>query len=57
LRANRRLPSAGAPETTCVVIERVTPVELGDALIAASGALLWTRNRQHYPMPDLAFYD
>ena len=36
-------------------------VELGDALIAASaaanGALLWTRNRKHYPMPDLAFYD
>ena len=32
-------------------------VELGDALIAASavasGALLWTRNRKHYPMPDL----
>ena len=36
-------------------------VELGDALIAASaverGARLWTRNRKHYPMPELAFYE
>ena len=36
-------------------------VELGDALIAASaverGAHLWTRNRKHYPMPELAFYE
>ncbi len=36
-------------------------VELGDALIAASaaerGASLWTRNRNHYPMPELAFYE
>ena len=36
-------------------------VELGDALIAASavasGARLWTRNRKHYPMPELSFYD
>ena len=36
-------------------------VELGDALIAASaverGARLWTRNRKHYPMPDLVFYE
>jgi predicted nucleic acid-binding protein len=36
-------------------------VELGDALIAASavekGATLWTRNRKHYPMPELAFYE
>jgi predicted nucleic acid-binding protein len=36
-------------------------VELGDALIAASavaaGAVLWTRNRKHYPMPELRFYD
>ena len=36
-------------------------VELGDALIAASaverGARLWTRNRKHYPMPGLAFYE
>jgi len=35
-------------------------VELGDALIAASAvereARLWTRNRKHYPMPELAFY-
>lgn len=35
-------------------------VELGDALIAAaalrSHAALWTRNRKHYPMKELAFY-
>ncbi len=36
-------------------------VELGDALIAASavgnGAKLWTRNRKHYPMKEIEFYD
>ena len=36
-------------------------VELGDALIAATavanGSRLWTRNRKHYPMPELTFYD
>lgn len=36
-------------------------VELGDALIAStavtSGAKLWTRNRKHYPMPELALYE
>lgn len=36
-------------------------VELGDAVVAASavanGARLWTRNRKHYPMPELTFYD
>jgi predicted nucleic acid-binding protein len=36
-------------------------VELGDALIAASavtsGAMLWTRNRKHYPMGEVTFYD
>ena len=36
-------------------------VELGDAVIAASavarGGRLWTRNRKHYPMPELTFYD
>lgn len=35
-------------------------VELGDALIAAAAllqsAVLWTRNRKHYPMPGLLFY-
>ena len=35
-------------------------VELGDALIAAAtaltGAVLWTRNRKHYPMNDLSFF-
>ncbi len=35
-------------------------VELGDALIAAgavlNGAMLWTRNRKHYPMKELAFF-
>lgn len=36
-------------------------VELGDALIAAAATIfslrLWTRNRKHYPMPGLRFYD
>ena len=36
-------------------------VELGDALIAATAvanrALLWTRNRKHYPMKELSFFD
>ncbi|MBK9169597.1 MAG: type II toxin-antitoxin system VapC family toxin [Bryobacterales bacterium] len=35
-------------------------VELGDALIAATAvrcdALLWTRNRKHYPMKELKFF-
>ncbi len=35
-------------------------VELGDALIAATVVIhnveLWTRNRRHYPMKGLAFY-
>jgi hypothetical protein len=35
-------------------------VGLGDALIAATGvrnqALLWTRNRKHYPMQEIVFY-
>ena len=35
-------------------------LELGDALIAAAavmhGAVLWTRNRKHYPMKRLSFY-
>ena len=36
-------------------------VELGDVLIVAgavlSGATLWTRNRKHYPMKELSFFD
>jgi predicted nucleic acid-binding protein len=35
-------------------------VELGDALIAAAAllhrAVLWTRNRKHYPMKELSFF-
>ena len=35
-------------------------IELGDALIAATVSIhkleLWTRNRKHYPMKDIAFY-
>jgi predicted nucleic acid-binding protein len=35
-------------------------LELPDAMIAASAhqsrAPLWTRNRKHYPMPELSFY-
>ena len=35
-------------------------VELADALIASAArmrrAVLWTRNRKHYPMKDLTFY-
>ena len=36
-------------------------VELADALIASTAvtreAILWTRNRKHYPMPELALYE
>ncbi len=36
-------------------------VEIADALIAASAvqqqARLWTRNRKHYPMLELAFFE
>ncbi len=36
-------------------------LELGDALIAATaaghGAMLWTRNRKHYPMKEVVFFD
>ena len=36
-------------------------LELGDALIAATAvandAMLWTRNRKHYPMRELSFFD
>jgi predicted nucleic acid-binding protein len=36
-------------------------VEVADALIAAnavaSHAQLWTRNRKHYPMKDVAFFE
>ena len=36
-------------------------VELADALIAAGAianrAKLWTRNRQHYPMREVAFFE
>ena len=35
-------------------------VELGDALIAATAAaanaMLWTRNRKHYPMKEITFF-
>jgi predicted nucleic acid-binding protein len=36
-------------------------VELGDAVIAASAVIndaqLWTRNRKHYPMREITFFD
>lgn len=36
-------------------------VEVADALIAAgamaNGAELWTRNRRHYPMKDVGFFE
>lgn len=35
-------------------------LQIADAIIAASAAqcqaALWTRNRKHYPMPDLTFF-
>jgi predicted nucleic acid-binding protein len=35
-------------------------LKIGDAMIAASAvqneAEIWTRNRKHYPMPELSFY-
>ncbi|HEY1901170.1 MAG TPA: type II toxin-antitoxin system VapC family toxin [Terracidiphilus sp.] len=35
-------------------------LKIGDALIAATAlqhqGALWTRNRKHYPMPELTFY-
>jgi predicted nucleic acid-binding protein len=35
-------------------------LEMPDALIAAAAiqnkAALWTRNRKHYPIPELSFY-
>jgi hypothetical protein len=35
-------------------------LEIADALVAAAavqgGVLLWTRNRKHYPMPDVGFF-
>jgi hypothetical protein len=35
-------------------------LKIGDALIAATAgqhqAVLWTRNRKHYPMPQIVFY-
>ena len=35
-------------------------VDVADSLIAATawnhGAAVWTRNRKHYPMCDIAFY-
>jgi predicted nucleic acid-binding protein len=40
---------------------RSTNLELADALIAATSirrpAALWTRNRKHYPMPELKHFD
>jgi predicted nucleic acid-binding protein len=36
-------------------------IELGDALIAATanrhGLALWTRNRKHFPMKDVRFFE
>jgi predicted nucleic acid-binding protein len=35
-------------------------VEIADALVASAAVLgglsLWTRNRKHYPMPEVSFY-
>ena len=36
-------------------------LEIADALVAAAAVLgglrLWTRNRKHYPMPDIGFFE
>jgi predicted nucleic acid-binding protein len=63
----RTLPCAAADARTGVrageylrQYRKSHSVELGDALIAAAavenGAVLWTRNRKHYPMKGLSFY-
>ncbi len=53
--------SGGGPETTCDVIERATISSWATQLIAATAvahsAMLWTRNRKHYPMKELLFFD
>lgn len=42
------------------LFRRTHGLELGDALIAASAvlnrAVLWTRNRKHYPMKAISFF-
>lgn len=52
----------GRPAGNCMRQYRKShAVELGDALIAATAvatrATLWTRNRKHYPMPELTHFE
>jgi hypothetical protein len=43
------------------LFNRSHAVEIADALVAASAvanhAELWTRNRKHYPMKEISFFD
>ena len=45
----------------CATLHLPNPRSDRDALIAATAVLhhatLWTRNRKHYPMPDVNFYN
>jgi hypothetical protein len=39
------------------VIELHQAVAVIDREAVLNGAALWTRNRKHYPMKDIAFFD
>ena len=60
----RAIEQRGLPTYCCAYLARYSRshgVRIADALVAAAasvaGLRLWTLNRRHYPMSDLAFYD